>query len=313
MKNSNFLLQNSAPKRTPKKRPKYIRIVECQVCGDKANDHIHYGAIACYSCRAFFRRGVGASDQYQCTFGLNCEISVKTRKQCQYCRFQKCLDIGMKPTWVMTEDEKKEKKDKTVLRKVIPIAVAAEIPMEVRQTQYEVRMREQRIQSRLERKRKAKEAGFSQMPPLAPLIRNVNSKRSSCSDYDTNDDSHETTTEQEAPPAPMMLATEAAVLYEYMGKNEEEDSDVEVISRSNMLPTCPELVLTSEERGFIRQLWQLELDTSRSVPVPPNIMSAIVHAAKTGTAIPSEAAIQGYSICMQRVIKYAHQMEFFTR
>ena len=28
-----------------KRRPKFIRIVDCHVCGDKANDHIHYGAI----------------------------------------------------------------------------------------------------------------------------------------------------------------------------------------------------------------------------------------------------------------------------
>lgn len=217
----------------------------------------------------------------------------------------------MKPTWVMTEEEKKEKKDKTIMRKSMP-STAEEVEegegsatKEIQPTQYEARMREQRIQSRLERKRKAKEAGFSQMPPLTPLIRNQRSSYSS--DFD------ELGIDQETPPAPMMLATEAAVLYEYMGKNDEEDNDVEVISRSNMLPTCPELVITTEERGFIRQLWQLELDTSRSVPVPPNIMSVIINAAKTGTAIPTEAAIQGYSICMQRVIKYAHQMDFFQR
>ena len=39
-----------------KKRPKFIRIVPCKVCGSDANDHLHYGSIVCYSCRAFFRR-----------------------------------------------------------------------------------------------------------------------------------------------------------------------------------------------------------------------------------------------------------------
>jgi hypothetical protein len=33
-----------------RRRPKFIRKVDCSVCGDTANDHIHYGAIACYSC-----------------------------------------------------------------------------------------------------------------------------------------------------------------------------------------------------------------------------------------------------------------------
>ena len=27
----------------------------CSVCGDAAASHLHYGAISCYSCRAFFR------------------------------------------------------------------------------------------------------------------------------------------------------------------------------------------------------------------------------------------------------------------
>ncbi len=28
----------------------------CAVCGDGASEHLHYGAICCFSCRAFFRR-----------------------------------------------------------------------------------------------------------------------------------------------------------------------------------------------------------------------------------------------------------------
>ena len=37
-----------------RRRPKFIRKVECSVCGDIANDHIHYGAIACYSCKSCY-------------------------------------------------------------------------------------------------------------------------------------------------------------------------------------------------------------------------------------------------------------------
>ena len=61
-----------------------------------------------------------SSDQYQCTYGQKCKITLKSRKQCKYCRFHKCLEIGMKPTWVMTDEEKKEKREKTIKRKQLP-------------------------------------------------------------------------------------------------------------------------------------------------------------------------------------------------
>ena len=34
-----------------KRRPRFIRKVICQVCGDDANDHEHYGGVACYACK----------------------------------------------------------------------------------------------------------------------------------------------------------------------------------------------------------------------------------------------------------------------
>ena len=79
------------------------------------------------------------------------------------------------------------------------------------------------------------------------------------------------------------------------------------------LHRSPNWVITIEEKNFIQELCQLELNTSKSLPVPTSIMYMIINAAKTGTAIPVEVAVQGYSICMQRVIKYASSMEFFNR
>ena len=79
------------------------------------------------------------------------------------------------------------------------------------------------------------------------------------------------------------------------------------------LHRSPNWVITIEEKNFIQELCQLELNTSKSLPVPTSIMYMILNAAKTGTAIPVEVAVQGYSICMQRVIKYASSMEFFNR
>ena len=34
---------------------------------------------------------------------------MKTRKNCQYCRYKLCEEAGMKTTWVLTEEERKLK------------------------------------------------------------------------------------------------------------------------------------------------------------------------------------------------------------
>ena len=88
-------------------------LLPCSVCGDTAPDHMHYGGVACFSCRAFFRRSVDKAHLYECQEKTQCTIDVSTRRNCQYCRYQKCLGSGMKPSWVLNEDEKKER----VLRK----------------------------------------------------------------------------------------------------------------------------------------------------------------------------------------------------
>ena len=35
--------------------------------------------------------------KYKCQRHLTCSITKRSRTQCQYCRFQKCLSVGMKP------------------------------------------------------------------------------------------------------------------------------------------------------------------------------------------------------------------------
>ncbi len=100
-----------------RKRKKFIRKVECQVCGDVANDHIHYGANCCYSCRAFFRRSIAAGTKYTCLQNKTCCITKTTRRQCQACRLAKCLKIGMSSTWVMTDEDKREKKQASEVKK----------------------------------------------------------------------------------------------------------------------------------------------------------------------------------------------------
>lgn len=84
----------------------------CHVCGEQAGKHSYYGGQVCPSCRAFFRRSVQSkySDIYKCSKGGNCSITLKTRKNCQFCRFQACEKAGMKRSWVLADGESNKAK-----------------------------------------------------------------------------------------------------------------------------------------------------------------------------------------------------------
>lgn len=53
---------------------------KCKVCKEPAAKHIHYGAVTCFSCRAFFRRSIQnqTCDTYKCRKQGNCEITLKS-------------------------------------------------------------------------------------------------------------------------------------------------------------------------------------------------------------------------------------------
>lgn len=67
--------------------------IECRVCGDRASG-FHYGVHACEGCKGFFRRTIRLKLVYD-HCDLHCRIHKKSRNKCQYCRFQKCLNVGM--------------------------------------------------------------------------------------------------------------------------------------------------------------------------------------------------------------------------
>ncbi|XP_051549899.1 peroxisome proliferator-activated receptor delta-like isoform X1 [Myxocyprinus asiaticus] len=67
--------------------------VECRICGDKASG-FHYGVHACEGCKGFFRRTIRMKLEYE-RCDRNCKIQKKSRNKCQFCRFQKCLMLGM--------------------------------------------------------------------------------------------------------------------------------------------------------------------------------------------------------------------------
>ena len=88
----------------------------CPVCLNGAIGHLHYGTVSCFACRGFFRRttlslkdrGGGKS---KCSYKNQCKIKdTISRLPCPSCRYDKCLSAGMKPEFVMTEQDKKEAK-----------------------------------------------------------------------------------------------------------------------------------------------------------------------------------------------------------
>ena len=68
----------------------------CAVCGDGASEHLHYGAVCCFSCRAFFRRYADREGCVCVRGDDNCVVDVGRRNDCMKCRLKKCVDIGMK-------------------------------------------------------------------------------------------------------------------------------------------------------------------------------------------------------------------------
>ncbi|XP_014671957.1 PREDICTED: nuclear hormone receptor FTZ-F1-like isoform X2 [Priapulus caudatus] len=67
----------------------------CPVCGDRVSGY-HYGLLTCESCKGFFKRTVQNKKVYTCVAEKKCLIDKTQRKRCPYCRFQKCLEVGMK-------------------------------------------------------------------------------------------------------------------------------------------------------------------------------------------------------------------------
>ncbi|XP_070577174.1 uncharacterized protein [Ptychodera flava] len=70
--------------------------IPCQVCGAESSG-FHFGAITCEGCKGFFRRTIKErdSEHYVCQRDKDCEINSNTRNTCRYCRYKKCLSVGM--------------------------------------------------------------------------------------------------------------------------------------------------------------------------------------------------------------------------
>uniref|UniRef100_G1SFF3 Uncharacterized protein n=1 Tax=Oryctolagus cuniculus TaxID=9986 RepID=G1SFF3_RABIT len=78
---------------------------------DKSSGY-HYGVSSCEGCKGFFRRSIQKNMVYTCHRDKNCIINKVTRNRCQYCRLQKCFEVGMSKEAVRNDRNKKKKEVK---------------------------------------------------------------------------------------------------------------------------------------------------------------------------------------------------------
>ncbi|XP_044007784.1 retinoic acid receptor RXR-alpha-B isoform X2 [Aphidius gifuensis] len=82
----------------------------CSICGDRASGK-HYGVYSCEGCKGFFKRTVRKDLSYACREEKSCIIDKRQRNRCQYCRYQKCLTMGMKREAVQEERQRTKERD----------------------------------------------------------------------------------------------------------------------------------------------------------------------------------------------------------
>jgi len=109
MSESNERIQNTSDDTTKAKSkwtPRPLLFV-CGVCDAPAADVWHYGSIACYSCR----RSVDSEKELKvCVKKTNdCIVNQGNRTRCKRCRFEKCLQNGMKKENVRKSKGRKKK------------------------------------------------------------------------------------------------------------------------------------------------------------------------------------------------------------
>ncbi|NXX21164.1 NR1I2 protein, partial [Podargus strigoides] len=75
----------------------------CAVCGDHATGY-HFHVMTCEGCKGFFRRSINKGVRFTCPFSRSCPVTKAKRRQCQACRLQKCLDVGMRKDMIMSEE-----------------------------------------------------------------------------------------------------------------------------------------------------------------------------------------------------------------
>uniref|UniRef100_A0A8C6UA98 Retinoic acid receptor RXR n=1 Tax=Neogobius melanostomus TaxID=47308 RepID=A0A8C6UA98_9GOBI len=110
----------------------------CSICGDRSSGK-HYGVYSCEGCKGFFKRTVRKDLTYTCRDNKDCMVDKRQRNRCQYCRYQKCLAMGMKREAVQEERQRNREKEAgevestSVVNEEMPVEKILEAEMAVEQ------------------------------------------------------------------------------------------------------------------------------------------------------------------------------------
>ncbi|KAI1886081.1 hypothetical protein AGOR_G00210350 [Albula goreensis] len=109
----------------------------CGICGDRSSGK-HYGVYSCEGCKGFFKRTVRKDLSYTCRDNKDCMVDKRQRNRCQYCRYQKCLAMGMKREAVQEERQRNKERDgdmesTTAANEEMPVEKILEAEMAVEQ------------------------------------------------------------------------------------------------------------------------------------------------------------------------------------
>ncbi|KAK6972627.1 nuclear receptor ROR-beta-like isoform X3 [Biomphalaria glabrata] len=87
----------------------------CRVCGDDGAG-FHYGVNTCEACKGFFHRSLKVHHLYKCSGSGSCDLTkIKRQRSCQYCRYQRCVQVGMSKGAIKTGRYTSHKKTNDIM------------------------------------------------------------------------------------------------------------------------------------------------------------------------------------------------------
>ncbi|XP_067425661.1 nuclear receptor subfamily 1 group I member 3 isoform X2 [Emydura macquarii macquarii] len=132
----------------------------CAVCSDRATGY-HFHVMTCEGCKGFFRRSISKGVRFTCPFTRNCTITKAKRRQCQACRLQKCLAVGMRKDMIMSEEALQMRRLLRKQKKQEPVGEPGELTEE----------QERLIDTLIQAHKRHFDSSFSQFAHCRPPVR----------------------------------------------------------------------------------------------------------------------------------------------